>query len=92
MPEKTIYFGTFVQSVSLESLEICPTSAIGVDEAGKIAFVERQAEDPTLIKSKWTADGWGDAKFVEIKGQGFFFPGFIGAFVSLVFKSHTTIG
>ena len=73
--EKTIYVGAFVHSKSLQELEICQTGAIGVDENGTIAFVERSVTDPEAPGKK---DGWESAKIVKVGENGFFFPGFIG--------------
>ncbi|KAF2813922.1 guanine deaminase [Mytilinidion resinicola] len=70
--EKTIYIGPFVHSKSLAELEICTKGAIGVDEKGVIAFVER--DDVEGVSKK---EGWESAKVVEVKDNGFFFPGFI---------------
>ncbi|OAL49484.1 guanine deaminase [Pyrenochaeta sp. DS3sAY3a] len=74
---KTIYLGPFVHSVSLAELEICEHGAIGVDENGIIAFVEKnaQAQDEEAVKSKHQS--WQDAVITRIQGSGFFFPGFI---------------
>lgn len=71
--EKTIYLGAFAHCVSLQELEICPNSAIGVDESGKIAFVDR-------FEQSVNRDEWKDAKIVKIRDNGFFFPGFIGEY------------
>lgn len=73
--DKTIYVGPFVHSVSLQELEICTDAAIGVDESGKIAFVERDVQDSGSVTSK---EGWKDAKIVRLQENSFFFPGFIG--------------
>jgi guanine deaminase len=73
--EKTIYKGPFVHSKSLQELDICQKGAIGVDEKGLIAFVER--DDVEGVSKK---EGWENAKVVEVKDHGFFFPGFIGGF------------
>ncbi|KAF2828579.1 guanine deaminase [Ophiobolus disseminans] len=72
---KTIYLGPFVHSKSLTELEICENGAIGVDENGIIAFVERDAQSFESIKSEKSE--WQDAKTVKISGDSFFFPGFI---------------
>lgn len=74
--EKRIYIGPFVHSESLQQLEICTTGAIGVDEHGKIAFVERAAHNGQLLV---TPPGFKDAKTIRLRDNNFFFPGFIGA-------------
>ncbi|CBY00019.1 hypothetical protein LEMA_P076080.1 [Plenodomus lingam JN3] len=74
---RTIYTGPFVHSVSLGKLEICERAAIGVDENGIIAFVEKNTEEDSIGKIKGRREGWSDAHVVSIEGDGFYFPGFI---------------
>lgn len=73
--DKTIYVGAFAHCVSLQELDICTAGAIGVDESGKIAFVDRDVQVGSYAPQR---DEWKGAKLVRIKDQGFFFPGFIG--------------
>ena len=70
---RTIYTGPFVHSVSLTELEICENGTIGVDENGIIAFVERDL-DLEAVQEKHS---WKDATPVHLRGNAFFFPGFI---------------
>ncbi|KAF2111611.1 hypothetical protein BDV96DRAFT_602675 [Lophiotrema nucula] len=70
----TIYLGSFVHSTSLSELELADKGAIGVDETGVIAFVERAVENVEDVKAK--NEGFTEANVVEVK-DGFFFPGFI---------------
>ncbi|KAF2097644.1 guanine deaminase [Rhizodiscina lignyota] len=70
--ERTIYVGPFVHSKTFDELELCEDGAIGVDEKGKITFVDRHG---TGVSNR---PGWESAKVVRISGKGFFFPGFIG--------------
>ncbi|KAK8253500.1 guanine deaminase [Phyllosticta capitalensis] len=75
LAEKTVYVGTFVHSKSLQELDICERGVIGVDETGKIAFIERHTVDlETILKEH---EGWSGAKVVKGHENGFFFPGFI---------------
>ncbi|KAG9199489.1 hypothetical protein G6514_008452 [Epicoccum nigrum] len=71
--QRTIYTGPFVHSLSLTELEICEKGAIGVDENGIIAFVEKEL-DLGAVQEKHS---WQDATPVQLKGNAFFFPGFI---------------
>lgn len=73
--QRTVYLGTFVHSISLSELEIGEKGAIGVDENGIIQFVEKNVDLEQVHEKR--AD-WSEAKVVELKGNGFFFPGFIG--------------
>lgn len=76
--KKTVYYGTFIHSLSLSNLDISPSGAIGVDESGRIAFIERNASALQEILTKypeWAEDG---GRVVRAKKGGFFFPGFVG--------------
>jgi guanine deaminase len=73
--ERTIYLGSFVHSKTLQELDICTSGAIGVDENGKIAFIEREVGE---LKKLQSDKGWENAKVIKIHTVGFFFPGFIG--------------
>ena len=73
--ENTVYYGTFVHSKADGGLETIKSGAIGVDAAGKIAWVEREVDDVESCKKK---QGWDSAAVVRLPGEGFFFPGFIG--------------
>lgn len=79
--DKTIYVGAFAHCVSLQELDICTTSAIGVDESGKIAFVDRDVQVDSYAPQR---EEWKGAKLVRIQDQGFFFPGFIGTSAFLI--------
>ncbi|KAI9820367.1 MAG: hypothetical protein M1827_005990 [Pycnora praestabilis] len=74
----TVYVGTFVHCKSLQELDICENGAIGVDEEGKIAFVERDLAPQwhEEIVSKYHMH-WKDAEIIRPPPGGFFFPGFI---------------
>jgi guanine deaminase len=72
---RTVYVGTFIHSQTLQKLDICENGAIGVDQHGKITFVERDAGN---IDSITAAHGWEDAHLIRTSGCQFYFPGFIG--------------
>jgi len=74
-PKRTLYVGAFVHSKSLKDLDICQDGIIGVDEHGKIAFIERDEKDVAAAAKK---HGWDSYETVRIRDNGFFFPGFIG--------------
>lgn len=80
--EKTFYIGPFVHCESPTELDICPNGMIGVDERGKIAFINRSHKGKRIPFE----EGWEDAKVVRINGMGFFFPGFIGISSSSLFR------
>lgn len=82
--KKAIYCGAFVHSATPEKLDICNSAAIGVNEEGIIAFVDRDVKDFDAYKSK---EGWTDAKILKLEHWGFFFPGFIGTFFTVVSSS-----
>lgn len=64
-----------MHSKSLQDLDICQNGVIGVDELGKIAFIERTGSDGAAAAKK---HGWDSYDVVRITDNGFFFPGFIG--------------
>ena len=68
---KTVYVGAIIQSKSLTELDINLHGSIGVDENGKILFVEREQ----VARSD---KEWLDAELVHLGENEFFFPGFIG--------------
>lgn len=68
---KTVYVGPIIQSKSLTELDINLHGSIGVDENGKILFVEREQ----VARSD---QEWLNAEFVHLGENEFFFPGFIG--------------
>lgn len=68
---KTVYVGPIIQSKSLAELDINLHGSIGVDENGKILFVERDQ----VARSD---EEWLEAEFVHLGENEFFFPGFIG--------------
>ena len=68
---KTVYVGPIIQSKSLTELDFNLHGSIGVDENGKILFVEREQ----VARSD---KEWLDAEFVHLGENEFFFPGFIG--------------
>jgi guanine deaminase len=72
---RTVYIGTFIHSKTLQELDICDNAAIGVDELGKIAFVERSAGN---VGNVTAAHGWENAQLVRASDCQFFFPGFVG--------------
>ena len=76
---KTIYLGSFVHCETLTELDICEKGAIGVDENGVIQLVEKDVE---VEKVQEKHGDWKDAKVVRLRGNGFFFPGFIGMYIS----------
>ncbi|KAK8170629.1 hypothetical protein BC567DRAFT_163975 [Phyllosticta citribraziliensis] len=73
--QKTVYVGTFVQSKSLQELDICAKGAVGVDENGRIAFTSRGFDNLEAVLKEH--EGWSGAKVIEGQKNGFFFPGFI---------------
>jgi len=73
----TIYIGPFVHSKSLQDLDICQNGVIGVDELGKIVFIERTGNDGAAAAKGY---GWNSYDVVRITDNGFFFPGFIGRY------------
>jgi guanine deaminase len=74
---KQIFIGPFVHCKSQHEFDICEGGAIGVDETGKIAFIERDVSDADSVAKK---HGWQSFEVVKLRDQGFYFPGFIGTY------------
>lgn len=68
---KTVYVGPIIQCKTLAELDISPNGSIGVDEHGKILYVERD-HVARCDKERMEAD------FVHLGKNEFLFPGFIG--------------
>jgi len=71
MALKTVYVGPIIQCKSLTELDINLNGCIGVDENGKISFVEREHVDRSDPE-------WSEAEVVHLGKNEFLFPGFIG--------------
>jgi len=89
---KTIYVGTFIRSLSLANLEILEDAAVGVDENGIIAFIEKDVKEPELDEVVEQKYGWKEPHTVKGGGDStaFFFPGFIGQY-SCSKMSHSLV-
>ena len=77
---KALYIGTFAHTPTLGSLEIHEKSAIGVDEFGKIVFIEKEVESVEEVLGRypeWATSG----RIVRTGENGFFFPGFVGMYL-----------
>lgn len=70
------FYGTLVHSLSLTEIEYVHDALLGVDEAGRIAFVERsvQAEQ---VEERLEAHGWTgeNVQRIELKRDEFLMPG-----------------
>lgn len=79
-PRRTIYYGTFIHNASLTELEILENAAIGVDENGNIAFVEKNRTDVADLDQIVEERGWTEYDVARGDGEGwrFWFPGFVG--------------
>ncbi|CAG8657024.1 2053_t:CDS:2, partial [Acaulospora morrowiae] len=71
-----VFHGTLIHSLSLTKLEIILSALLGIDEFGKIAFVEKNLTDQNAnsILNKWETAG---AKIVRLSKRQFLIPGFV---------------
>ncbi|MCJ1243363.1 hypothetical protein MMC30_000560 [Trapelia coarctata] len=78
-PQRKVYVGTFIHSVSLANLEILENAAIGIEENGIIAFVEKDMKELGLAEVVGQKYGWKEPHIVKGDGRSmsFFFPGFV---------------
>ena len=88
--KKTVYKGTFIHTPTLGVLEVLEDAAVGVDEEGRIVFIDRGGRDGGDGRGvEQEKEGWEGCEVVGCdvgdgrKGEGFWFPGFVGEFVRL---------
>ena len=86
--KRTIYFGTFIHNTSLAEYAVLEDAALGVDEKGIIAFIEKNILEEN-IHAFAKERGWNDCDVVKGTGHGttFWFPGFIGGYKGRQTKS-----
>ena len=79
--KQTIYIGTFIHSLTLDTIEVVQFGIIGVDEKGVIAFVEKDCtivEWKEIVKSRHGWEEWETVKIGDGTSTTFLFPGFVG--------------
>lgn len=77
---RTVYVGTFAYPTSPTDLTILEDTAIGVDEHGRIAFIEVSGD---ALDKKVRGRGWEEYDVVRAESAStvsFWFPGFVGKF------------
>lgn len=74
----TLYYGSFVHSVSLDELDFCLDALVCVSEDGYISWVERNV-DPSQLQDAASRHGVNldDVDFVELGRNDFLCPGLI---------------
>ena len=88
---KSVYQGVFIHLSAQKELEILGNAVVGVDEQGRVMFVEKaEGESEEEELKAWVKEklGWDEVAVVKAKekGVGFWFPGFIGMWVRRVFR------
>jgi hypothetical protein len=75
---RTVYIGTFLSCKSLTDLDVLEDTAVGVNENGVIAFIER-GQSGQLEAAAQRLE-WNDYSVVRQPDTniGFWFPGFVG--------------
>lgn len=69
-----MFHGTLIHSLTLTKLEYIKEGLIGVDEAGVIAFVEKDVEEGD-VGGMLEGAGWGGVEVVRLKRGEFLIPG-----------------
>lgn len=69
-----MFHGTLVHSRSLTEIEYLTDALLGVDEAGLIAFVERDVSKEDVSK-RLKEHGWEAVEVVNLKRGEFLCPG-----------------
>jgi len=80
-----VFLGNFVHSKSLDELEYLHNAAICVDSTGKIITIEPNCNQQKALEILFARLGWGlDDVAVTVARDGlqFFFPGFIGEWLT----------
>jgi guanine deaminase len=75
MTGKIIFYGRIVHSKSLKCLQIYTKAALGVNDDGKISFLDEDVTSGEEAALKYA--GFRDAKIMTLKPLQFLFPGFI---------------
>lgn len=73
--KRKIFVGRLVHSKSLKHLEILPHAALGVDEKGKITFLDSSVQDVNALSSKH--EGFENAQIIQLGPLQFIVPGLI---------------
>ncbi|UKZ73552.1 hypothetical protein TrVFT333_001199 [Trichoderma virens FT-333] len=77
---KLLLLGTFVHSKTRQDLDFLHKAGIAIDVQGKIAAIERDAQDLSEVKARLLGKlGWDEAEVdvTEAAEGQFFFPGFV---------------
>ncbi|KAL7949892.1 hypothetical protein V8C42DRAFT_308894 [Trichoderma barbatum] len=77
---KLLLLGSFVHSKTQQDLDFLHNAGIAVDAQGKIAAIERDAQDLSQVKARLLSKlGWDEAEVdvTEAADGQFFFPGFV---------------
>ncbi|CAG8669685.1 7229_t:CDS:2 [Dentiscutata erythropus] len=72
-----IFYGTLIHSLSLTELEFIHNALLGVDNQGKIAFLERNVSNEQTLRDiikKWRTT---EDKVVRLTNRQFLLPGFV---------------
>lgn len=96
---RTVYTGTLIDTPTLGELRVRHHAIVGVDERGCIAFLDEVEDDGEEEEVKRLVRGWGWGSETGTKGEGevqggwnwvtgeeggWWFPGFVGEFISRV--------
>jgi guanine deaminase len=83
--QNQVFLGNFVHSKSLGELEYLHNAAICVDSTGRIVTIEPDCNQQKALEIVCAELGWGldnVAITVARDGRQFFFPGFIGEWLT----------
>ena len=79
--KRTLYTGTFISTPTPSSLRILENHAVAVDEDGIIRHVGalEAGDGRAWVERNWGGEGeW-------VRGEGWWFPGFVGEWVFVLF-------
>lgn len=99
---RTVYTGTLIDTPKLGKLRVRQHAIVGVDEHGRIAFLEEYdeegIEEELVVRRLVMGWGWGwqgfGSRWNWVRGEkgGWWFPGFVGKEASLFFFWVVVVG
>jgi guanine deaminase len=72
----TVYYGSLINPVSLDSYDALPRCAIGVAENGLIDWIIQDV-DSSLLQEAMVQNGYIEADVIDLKNGQFLMPGLI---------------
>lgn len=72
---RRVFHGTLIHSRSLTEIEYLTDALLGVNEAGVIAFLDKDVREEKQVASKLEERGWKGVQVITLKRGEFLIPG-----------------